>query len=118
MPIALISLVDDDRQWFKSPHGIDADGDAARHGVLRPRDPRTTASSRCPTPSTTPASPTIPLVTDDPRVRFYAGAPLTLSDGTRPGTLCVIDHRPRLLEDDQLAELRRLAALVAEELEA
>jgi GAF domain-containing protein len=58
------------------------------------------------------------LVVGDPHLRFYAGAPLTLSDGTRAGTLCVIDYRPRVLSKDQLAELRRLAGLVSEELEA
>ena len=59
-----------------------------------------------------------PLVTDDPHLRFYAGAPLVLADGTRAGTLCVLDHRPRALDPAQLAELERLAALVAVELEA
>ena len=59
-----------------------------------------------------------PLVSEDPRVRFYAGVPLTLADGSRAGTLCVLDYRPRVLDADQLAELRRLGALVTEELEA
>jgi GAF domain-containing protein len=57
-------------------------------------------------------------VASGPRFRFYAGAPLTLSNGTRAETLCVVDRRPRVLDDGQLAELRRLAALATAELEA
>ena len=57
-------------------------------------------------------------MTGPARVRFYAGVPLALADGSRVGTLCVADHRPRLLDDHQLGELRRLAALVVAELQA
>ena len=53
-----------------------------------------------------------PAVRQEPRARFYAGAPLQLPDGSRVGTLCVIDHRPRVLDDGQLEQLRTLAALV------
>ncbi len=116
VPIALVSLVDADRQWFKSRHGIEAtetprDRASWAHAILDDdvlqgadalSDPRFADN---------------PLVREDPRVRFYAGVPLTLSDGSRAGTLCVIDHRPRLLDDDQLAELQRLGALVSAELE-
>jgi GAF domain-containing protein len=59
-----------------------------------------------------------PAVTGADRVRFYAGAPLDLHDGSRVGTLCVVDHRPRVLDDAQVAELKRLAAAVVDELEA
>ena len=117
VPVALISLVDEDRQWFKSSRGIDA--------TETPRDVAFCSHAildddvfQVPDALADPRFADNPLVVDDPRVRFYAGAPLTLSDGTRSGTLCVIDHRPRLLRDDQLAELRRLAALVAKELES
>ena len=58
-----------------------------------------------------------PAVTGPARVRFYAGVPLVLADGSRVGTLCVGDHRPRLLDEHQLDELRRLAALVVAELQ-
>jgi phosphoribosyl 1,2-cyclic phosphodiesterase len=116
VPVALISLIDDDRQWFKSTRGIDAtetprDMAFCSHAILDDE------VFQVPDALDDPRFADNPLVAADPRVRFYAGAPLTLSDGTRSGTLCVIDHRPRLLRDDQLAELRRLAALVAEELE-
>ena len=56
-----------------------------------------------------------PLVTGEPRVRFYAGAPLTLKNGTHAGTLCVIDHRARNLDESQLQLLRDLAKLVERE---
>ena len=59
-----------------------------------------------------------PLVTGEPRVRFYAGVPLKLRDGSRVGTLCVLDYRPRLLDEAKLTELRRLGDLVVDELEA
>ncbi len=58
-----------------------------------------------------------PAVTGPARIRFYAGVPLVLADGSRVGTLCVGDHRPRLLDEHQLHELRRLAALVVAELQ-
>jgi GAF domain-containing protein len=57
-----------------------------------------------------------PAVREPPRARFYAGAPLQLPDGSRVGTLCVIDHRPRVLDEGQLEQLRTLAALVEAEL--
>jgi GAF domain-containing protein len=58
-----------------------------------------------------------PAVAGPDRARFYAGAPLVLDDGSRIGTLCVVDHRPRLLNGEQLAELRRLADEVVAELQ-
>ncbi len=59
-----------------------------------------------------------PLVTGAPHMRFYAGMPLTLSDGSVVGTLCVADTRPRQLDESQLDELRRLGRLVVHELES
>jgi PAS domain S-box-containing protein len=116
VPIALISLVDDRRQWFKAAvglsisetprsvgfcaHAIQQDGifiigDAAR-------DPR---------------FETNPLVAGDPDLRFYAGAPLVTPDGFPLGTLCVIDREPRELTPDQLAALGALSRQVASLLE-
>ncbi len=116
VPIALVSLVDADRQWFKSKVGTDV--------AQTPRDMALCAHAiledgvlQIPNALKDDRFADNPLVANEPHFRFYAGAPLTLTDGTRAGTLCVIDYRPRLLDDDQLAELRRLADLVAVELE-
>jgi ribonuclease BN (tRNA processing enzyme)/DNA-binding response OmpR family regulator len=116
VPVALVSLVDQDRQWFKSKVGLDLDETPREialcaHAILGDdvlHVPDTLLDTRF---------ADNPVVQGEPRVRFYAGAPLTLSDGTKAGTLCVIDFRPRLLDADQLAELRRLADLVTEQLE-
>ncbi len=116
VPIALITLIDEDRQWFKSRHGIDI---AETH-----RDMAVCAYTilgedvfQVPDALADPRFADNPMVASGARVRFYAGAPLTLSNGTRAGTLCVGDRRPRVLDDDQVAELRRLAGLVTAELE-
>ncbi|NND73384.1 MAG: GAF domain-containing protein [Ilumatobacter sp.] len=116
VPVALVSLVDTDRQWFKSRHGIDA--------AETPRDMSFCAHAvasgealQVPDALLDDRFADNPLVQGDPHVRFYAGAPLTMSDGTHAGTLCVLDYRPRLLTEQQITELERLAGQVAKELE-
>ena len=114
VPIALVSLVDRERQWFKSRKGLDVsetprDAAFCAHAilgddVLQVQD--ALADDRF---------ADNPLVTGEPRVRFYAGAPLTLKNGTHAGTLCVIDHRARNLDNGQLQLLRDLAKLVEQE---
>lgn len=115
MPMALVSLVDGDRQWFKSRMGIDApesprDIAFCAHAILQPetfvvedlqQDPRFADN---------------PLVTGAPYARFYAGAPLSAPGGERVGTLCVLDHRPRTLGPVELAVLEALRTLVNEAL--
>src|SRR5450432_1948124 len=114
VPIALVTLVDRERQWFKSRRGLDV-SETARDSafcayailsddVLQVQD--ALADDRF---------ADNPLVTGEPRVRFYAGAPLTLKNGTHAGTLCVIDHRARNLDNGQLQLLRDLAKLVERE---
>jgi phosphoribosyl 1,2-cyclic phosphodiesterase len=117
VPIALVSLVDEGRQWFKSRQGIAANE--------TPRDMAVCAHAilhddvlQIPDAFEDPRFADNPLVLHDPRVRFYAGVPLTLLDGSRVGTLCVIDHRPRNLDEAQLERLRELAKLVEGELAA
>jgi len=115
VPIAFISLVDRDRQWFKSRTGIDAtetsrDQAFCAHAILHNDIMQVTdahADERF---------ADNPQVIRGPRVRFYAGAPLSLGEGTPVGTLCVVDHRPRSLDDDQLKLLRDLSKLVEREL--
>lgn len=116
MPIALVSLVDRDRQWFP-----------ARHGLETRQTPRTMAFCA----HTIAADDVLvvpdallderfannPLVQGEPGVRFYAGAPLQSAEGHNLGTLCVIDRRPRQLDPPQVAQLRQLAELVMRELE-
>lgn len=115
-PIALISLVDEDRQWFKSRVGISV-GETARdisfcaHAILK--------SDLFIVPDATkdPRFKNNPLVTGKDRVRFYAGAPLVTPDGYALGTLCVLDKKPRKLRPDQEQALRVLAHHVVSQLE-
>lgn len=115
-PIALITLVDEKRQWFKSRVGITVketsrDISFCGHAICQSdlfivpdatRDKRFSHN---------------PLVTADPKIRFYAGAPLVTPDGHALGTLCVIDKVPRQLTDDQKQALRVLARHVMTQLE-
>jgi phosphoribosyl 1,2-cyclic phosphodiesterase len=117
VPIALVSLVDEDRQWFKSCVGLDVqetsrDVAFCAHAILD--------SNVMVVPDTflDPRFADNPLVTDEPRLRFYAGYPLTLPDNTRVGTLCILDTRPRELDARKLALLRDLGSLVEREVSA
>ena len=117
VPVALVSLVDRDRQWFKSRFGTDI--------VETPRDTSICAHAihggdilEVPDALADDRFADNPIVRGEPRIRFYAGMPLRLSDGSAVGTLCVVDHRPRQLNDAQLAELRRVGRMVTAELEA
>ena len=115
VPIAAISLIDENRQWFKSCMGL-----AARetpraysfcaHAILQDEplvvedaleDERFSDN---------------PLVTGEPRVRFYTGCPIKAGNGCRLGTLAIIDHDPRGLTDDERSALKDLAAMVEREL--
>ncbi len=116
-PIALISLVDAERQWFKANVGLDGVQETPRdlafcaHAVLGSEVmvvPDARADARF---------ADSPLVTGDPRIRFYAGAPLRLSSGDAIGTLCVIDRQPRELSAVQVDTLRCLATAAAGALE-
>jgi phosphoribosyl 1,2-cyclic phosphodiesterase/CheY-like chemotaxis protein len=115
VPVALLNMVDSDRQWAKSCYGLNAcetprDVAFCAHVVRRREEmmvPDTLQDDRF---------ADNPLVLSDPRVRFYAGAPLILDDGSCIGTLCVIDMRPRDFSDAGLAMLRDLRDLALEEI--
>lgn len=116
VPIVLISLVDAERQWFKSRQGLDAtetprDISFCGHAIMAAE------VFVVPDAAADPRFSDNPLVTQAPDIRFYAGAPLTLSNGHNIGTLCAIDRVPRQVSAEQLAALRDLAKCVSEELE-
>lgn len=115
MPIALISLVDARRQWFKARVGLDAeetgrDVSFCAHAILKEETmvvPDTAQDARF---------VDNPLVTGAPGIQFYAGAPLKLPSGEAIGTLCIIDQQPRDLDRVDLAILASLRDLAVEEL--
>jgi len=113
--IALVSLVDVDRQWFKSREGLEACETGRTlsfcgHAILGPE------ILEIPDASLDPRFCDNPLVTGEPRIRFYAGAPVRSADGYPLGTLCIIDDRPRTLTEDERLSLRELADCVEDEL--
>jgi diguanylate cyclase (GGDEF)-like protein len=117
VPIALVSLVDENRQWFKSHDGIDVSetpreisfcGHAIHDDSLfivndAASDERFSDN---------------PLVLNDPNIRFYAGYPLKHHDGSRLGTLCIIDKEPRSLSEEDIEAFNDLAQLAEHELAA
>ena len=110
-PISVINLIDRDRQWFKSEIGLGVretplDISICAHAILQ--------SDLFVVPDTLedPRFACNPLVTGDPRLRFYAGALLESSDGYPLGTLCVLDYEPRELSDEQLQSLAALSRQV------
>ncbi|WP_394221355.1 ATP-binding protein [Alteromonas gracilis] len=115
-PIALISLVDPDRQWFKSRVGLDAEETSREiafcsHAILQED------VFEIPNACEDPRFFDNPLVTGAPDIRFYAGAPLITPSGHAIGTLCAIDRKPRKLSESQKASLQTLSKSVVAHLE-
>lgn len=114
VPVALFSLVDRDRQWFKSRAGTDLaetprDVSFCGHAILQ-QEPLVVTDALL-----DPRFAGNPLVQGDMKIRFYAGVPIRSQDGHPIGTLCALDTRPRTLAQEDLSAFRDLAAIVADE---
>jgi diguanylate cyclase (GGDEF)-like protein/PAS domain S-box-containing protein len=109
VPIALVSLVDQDRQWFKARTGLPDVSETPREVAFCAHAIASGVLFEVPDAHEDERFRFNPLVTGEPGIRFYAGAPLTLRSGERIGTLCVIDRQPRRLNPAQADTLTRLA---------
>ncbi len=117
VPVALVSLIDQDRQWFKAKHGIDI-AETPReisfcgHAICAKDEIFTVTDAQ-----KDPRFFDTPLVIGDANVRFYAGVPLHVDDDLAIGTLCVMDSQPRELSDSQIAALKALKQQVLSQFE-
>ena len=116
VPIAIVSIVDEDRIWFKSHHGLEVSeiprGPGLCASAILDNKPWVLTDAKY-----DPRSLANPLVAGEFGLRFYAGAPLRSRDGFNLGTLCVIDHEPREVQEAEIERLTDLAAIVVDELE-
>jgi two-component sensor histidine kinase len=116
VPISIVSIVDNDRIWFKSHHGLSVNQIGRDPGLcasaILSSEPHVLENA-----SLDPRSLANPLVAGDFGLRFYAGVPLRTSDGYNLGTLCVIDKEPRPINQAQLDDLKDLATIVMDQME-
>jgi len=117
VPIALVSLVDANRQWFKSSVGINVSETPRAVSFCGHAIQQDQIMEICDAEQDERFRDN-PLVTGEPGIRFYAGQPLGLEGGSKLGTLCLIDTRPRTLDDEERALLRDLARMAEQEMVA
>lgn len=115
-PIALISFVDGDRQWFKSHYGLDTRQTDRCHSFCSHAIEHPEILMQIEDALEDPRFRDNVLVTGSPDIRFYAGMPLVNEKGYALGSICVIDHQPRKLNDAQQKALRTLACQVIDQL--
>ena len=116
VPMSLITLIDADRQWFKSKVGIELSETPraqafCTHAIMQPQ------MFVVPDAAEDERFAKNPLVTGNPNIRFYAGAPLATSDGHLLGTMCVLDRKPRTLTAEQKTALEILGRQVVANME-
>ncbi|HEV7291328.1 MAG TPA: histidine kinase dimerization/phosphoacceptor domain -containing protein [Devosia sp.] len=117
VPISIISLVDADRVWFKSHHGLEGVKQIGKEPGLCASAIVQDQAWVLENAATDIRSLANPLVAGEFGLRFYAGVPLTTTDGYNLGTLCVIDREPRPVTENQISQLRHLASLVMDQME-
>lgn len=118
VPISLVSLIDRDRQWLKANVGLDGVSETPRDHAFCAHAILEDGVFEVPDAQADQRFADNPLVTQSPDIRFYAGAPLRLSDGAHVGTLCVIDRVPRRLTTQQRDVLQLLSAAAVQALES
>ena len=113
VPIVLISLVDESRQWFKSKVGLNVQETPRKHAfcryALEGKDPLIVNDALSDERFKFNA-----LVTGDPHIRFYAGAPIVIDEEYTLGTLCAIDTKPRSITDREIVILQSFASVVSD----
>jgi GAF domain-containing protein len=117
VPIALVTIVDHDRIWFKSKHGLDGVEEIGRDpglcaSAILQDEPYIVEEAR-----SDPRTLANPLVAGKFGLQFYAAAALRTTDGHRLGTLCIIDREPRMFSPHQADVLQRLSEIVMDEME-
>ncbi len=115
-PIAMLSLVDDHRQWFKSKLGVQV-RETPRESSICVHAIQQEDLFIVPDTLQDPRFRENPLVTGEPHIRFYAGAPLINEDGFALGTLCVVDREPRQLDAEQKEAINALSRLALRQME-
>ncbi|MEH6357110.1 MAG: EAL domain-containing protein [Marinobacter sp.] len=115
-PIALFSLLDEKRQWFKSKRGLDV-SETPRGVAFCDHAIRQDSVFVVPDATKDERFCNNPLVTGEPHIRFYAGMPLREPGGFKMGTLCIMDRKPRYIPEHELDVLRVLASLIEDEVE-